>query len=123
MTKEETLKRIEIMQAYCNGQQVQVLTPINDWVDIDEPNWKGLDYRIKFTPKYRPFSNMEECIQEMQKHPMPGWIKRSNYVENIVLVNNSGLTLADYDDVYSYESAVNTITFIDGTPFGILNEN
>lgn len=124
MTKEETLKRIEVMQAYCNGQQIQVLTPTNGWMNIDEPNWKGIDYRITPTSKYRPFSNMKECIQEIQKHPMPGWIRWSGNLENIAEINDTGFTFLDHQ-FYSYKDLLRSVypTFVDGAPLGILNEN
>lgn len=123
MTKAETLKRIEIMQAYCNGQQIQVYTN-NGWTDIDEPSWKGLDYRIKTTSKYRPFSNKEEYIPEAQKHPMPGWVKWYNNLENISEVSDNGFTFRD-NQVFTYKDLLDNTwpTFIDGSPLGILINN
>lgn len=49
-TREETKRRIKIMQAYVDGAPIQVRT-LGDatWHDIEhiEWNWLGRDYRIK----------------------------------------------------------------------------
>lgn len=123
MTKEETLKRIEIMQAYCNGNLVQILTA-HGWQDIENPNWNGTNYRIKPTSKYRPFSNKEEYVQEAQKHPMPGWVKRYDNLENISEIDNHGFTFKD-NLIFTYKDLLyNTyFTFVDGSPLGILINN
>mgnify|MGYP004462642385 CR=1 FL=1 len=123
MTKEETLKRIEIMQAYCNGNPVQILTA-HGWQDIESPNWNGTNYRIKPTSKYRPFSNKEEYIQEAQKHPMPGWVKWYDNLESISEIDNHGFTFKD-NPIFTYKDLLyNTyFTFVDDSPLGILINN
>ena len=116
MTKEETLKRIEIMQAYCNGSQIQILT------DIENPNWKGENYRIKPSSKYRPFLNKEEYIQETQKHPMPGWVKINNSLACIISIIDENFIFM-YGEKYSYEQSLRLMTFVDDSPLGILINN
>lgn len=50
MTKEETEKRIEVMQAYVDGKEIQVICrDMKTWEDVVDPNWEWghLDYRVK----------------------------------------------------------------------------
>jgi hypothetical protein len=58
MNKEQTLKAIEVMQAYVDGKKIQVTPPRNQlligiaaeqWIDIDNPSWEWrlVDYRVK----------------------------------------------------------------------------
>ena len=58
MTKEETKKAIEVMQAYVDGKQIQFKGFANNdypWNDIDDPTWDlgELAYRVKPEPKLR----------------------------------------------------------------------
>ena len=121
MTEKETLKRIEIMQAYCDGSQIQVLTS-HGWQDIKNPNWKGENYRIKPSSKYRPFLNKEECIQEAQQHPMPGWVKINNSLACIRSIIDDNFIFM-YGEKYSYEQSLRLMTFVDDSPLGILINN
>lgn len=121
MTKEETLKRIEIMQAYCNGSQIQILTA-QGWQDIENPSWKGENYRIKPSSEYRPFLNKEEYIQEAQKHPMPGWVNLKDNLIWLESINNRGVVCLE-DKEYSYKQILQEMTFVDDSPLGILINN
>ena len=121
MTKEETLKRIEIMQAYCNGSKIQILTA-QGWQDIENPNWNGINYRIKPSSEYRSFLNKEEYIQEAQKHPMPGWVKINNSLACIISITDKNFIFM-YGEKYSYEQSLRLMTFVDGSPLGILINN
>ena len=67
---------------------------------------------IEVKEPYRPFKSQEECWQEMQNHHPFGWIKRSGKYVNITLVSGG----CSYDDHFK------TVTFSDGTPFGIKEE-
>ena len=121
MTKEETLKRIEVMQAYCNGNLVQILTA-HGWQDIDNPNWNGTNYRIKPTYKYRPFLNKEEYIHEAQKHPMPGWVKINNSLACIISITDDNFIFL-YGEKYYYKQIFQEMIFVDGSPLGVLINN
>ncbi len=74
-------------------------------------------YRIKPTPKYRPFKNAKECWQEMQKHQPFGWVKDEDgaYI-NIGFINDNGVGGG------SFEKDMEHLNFVDGQPFGILEE-
>ena len=88
-------------------------------------------YHIKPEPEYRPFKDAEECWQEMLKHQPFGWIKPVNgYVNNRKAINISSI---NYDDEYpiccrndcgkySFKYTCEEFTFMDGTPFGILED-
>lgn len=117
MTREEEKQLLPIIQAYAEGKMIQdKIEGLTDWVDTDEINleYNGqkIKHRIKPQPKYRPFRTKEECWNEMLKHQPFGWIKRSGIYLNIISVSGD----CSYDDHFK------TVTFADGTPFGIKEE-
>ena len=77
MTIEETKERIAVMQAYADGKQIQYFEECTRrWEDITAPSWiRGIPYRVKPEPKYRPFKDADECWQEMLKHQPFGWVR------------------------------------------------
>ena len=123
MTREEAKELLPIMQAFAEGKTIQVWA--NDtWQDEEYPSFGELSlFRIKPEPKYRPFRNVEECWQEMQKHQPFGWLKDTDtggYIiiselddEDIVISLNNG---------WDYAGLMKCYTFADGTPFGINDE-
>ena len=131
MTREEAKKLLPFIQAFSEGKQIQWLKPDSDeWIDVvegDNVDFEGLTefnvaYRVKPTPKYRPFKNAQECIEEMKKHQPFGWIKCKGCCFNIVYVNNVYVGLADpFASSISLSSKNSYLdnTFLDGEPFGI----
>lgn len=131
MTREEAKKLLPFIQAFSEGKQIQWLKPDSDeWIDVvggDNVDFEDLTefnvaYRIKPEPKYRPFANAQECLEEMQKHQPFGWIKCKGCCFNIVYVNNEYVGLADPDGSSISLASKNSYqdnTFFDGTPFGI----
>ena len=90
--KGEIQRLLPIFQAMADGRIIQVSENGNDWIDIDgEEAGLYIDtlidnpqcYRIKPEPKYRPFLNAEECLTEMQKHQLFGWVKIEDLYRNI----------------------------------------
>ena len=123
MTREEAKQLLPIIQAYIEGKQIQQLS--NKWKDVNELSINCLLnnpelYRIKSEPKYRPFANSEECLAEMQKHQLFGWVKNKGLYRNIANIISCSITFADNEarDV-DYEQAFKNYTFADGTPFGV----
>ena len=125
MKRTYTADYIKVMQAYVEGKQIQYKDD-EVWIDIDDPDWDwhNWEYRIKPEPNYRPFRDVEECWQEMQKHRPFGWIKNKNngHYAMITKVN------ADFDKKHIAISGINIwtlsetmcdYTFADGEPFGI----
>ena len=128
--KEEVKSVMNIIQAFADGKTIQAIDPYDDeWCNQTKLNFEALfegQYRIKPEPKYRPFANAEECWQEMLKHQPFGWIKSKEATEDVYftitgLTNTCGFMLnspggRSFSGLYDY------YTFIDGTPFGIKEE-
>ena len=116
-----------IIQAFSEGRPIQYRIKDNKsakWNDVDknyhEFSPHSFMYRIKPESKYRPFKNAEECLAEMQKHQLFGWVKNQGLYRNIANVMSCSITFADNEarDV-NYEQAFKNYTFADGTPFGV----
>lgn len=73
-------------------------------------------------PKYRPFKDANECWNEMLKHHPFGWTKGSNNgcLYNIRAMSGSSITIGSYS--CEFPVALDCYTFVDGTPFGIKEE-
>lgn len=130
MTREEAKQLLPVIQAFSEGRPIQYRIKDNKsakWNDVDknyhEFSPHSFMYRIKPEPKYRPFANAEECLAEMQKHQLFGWVKNQGLYRNIANVMSYSITFADNEarDV-NYEQAFKNYTFTDGTPFGIKEE-
>ena len=124
MTREEAKQLLPIIQAFADGKTIESRCIKGDkslWYDDEDPTFDNdLEYRIKTEPKCRPFSNAEECLAEMQKHQLFGWVKIEDLYRNIANVTSCSITFADNEacDV-EYEQAFKNYTFSDGTPFGV----
>lgn len=128
MNREQAKELLPIIQAFAEGKTIQVQEDI-DWCYLGNDadfNLNPSRYRIKPSPKYRPFANAEECWQEMQKHQPFGWLKdkedghytlitaiNKTEVDQIALNGNTGWLFCSISKFY---------TFADGTPFGIKEE-
>lgn len=93
------------------------------WFDVLFPLWNESpsDYRIKPEVKYRPFKTKEECWNEMHKHSDFGWIIYNKTYYSICDVTYNEITIL-YECVpccFDFELCTGSITFTDGTPFGI----
>lgn len=131
MTREETKQRIAVMQAYADGKQIQYFEECTRrWEDITAPSWiRGIPYRVKPEPKYRPFKNADECWQEMLKHQPFGWTKKTcghcNFL-HIMELYSTGIVINMVDNFGCFKNLLETyglafaeITFADGAPFGV----
>lgn len=136
MTREEAKKLLPFIQAFSEGKTIQsrcITGETSLWWDDNNPTFEvdDFDYRIKPEPKYRPFRTVKECLSEMQKHQPFGWLKPVNECTNKAkAINISSIGCDDeypiqftndYGD-YSFEYLYKEFTFMDGTPFGILEE-
>lgn len=122
MTREEAKELLPIIQAYADGKQIQYFEERTmRWEDITAPSWiRGIPYRVKPEPKYRPFKNAEECWKEMLKHQPLGWTKdRDNNKTFVGSVNTDNTISMGSSEVLFLEDTFKDFTFDDGTPFGI----
>ena len=115
ITRENAKELLPIIKAYSEGKQIQHFE-FGEWIDKEYPNFTDLPslYRIKSVPQYRPFKNAGECWYIMQKHQPFGWlidIRDKHYTHINLLDDNT-----DFD--YRFKN----YTFVDGTPFGIKEE-
>lgn len=125
MTREDAKQLLPIIQAFAEEKVIQsrhIKSGSSLWYEVETPNFDNNDfeYRIKPEPKYIPFKNAEECLAEMQKHQLFGWVKNQGLYRNIANVMICSITFADNEarDV-NYEQAFKNYTFADGTPFGV----
>ena len=126
-SRKETAEHIKVMQAFVDGKAIEerrISFDHTEWIDNNNPEWRWdkFDYRIKPEPKYRPFKDAEECWKEMQKHQPFGWLSNGELLFNIISIG-AGITIHNCisNCGYSFKSAV-SLTFADGTPFGVLEE-
>lgn len=121
MDRNQAKRLLPIIQAFAEGKGVETKTG-SGWISIENMSFAGNpdSYRIKPEPKYSPFANAEECLAEMQKHQLFGWVKNQGLYRNIANVMSCSITFADNEarDV-NYEQAFKNYTFADGTPFGV----
>lgn len=125
MTREEARKAAEVMLAYANGEEIEVVCKDGTGIPNEDPtfNWFAAAYRVKPKPAYRPFKNKEECLQEMLKHQPFGWATDSEVYGIISTFSNTHIWFNGIStDYYTFEEAFDNLKFSDGTPFGIKEE-
>lgn len=124
MNRQEAKELLPVIQAFAEGKTVQFKNSFEDWIDCDNImfNWPPKDYRIKPSPKYRPFANTEECWQEIQKHQPFGWIKASHGYFNIIGIKDSCINFGVKDNWLDYAYLFTDYKFVDGSVFGIKDE-
>ena len=129
--KEDVKSVMNIIQAFADGKTIQAIDPYEDeWVDQAGLNFKALfegQYRIKPEPKYRPFSNAEECWTEMLKHQPFGWIKPNgdDTISKFMLIDSlmDEVVTVRTNIRFNYQELLEHYTFADRTPLGILEED
>lgn len=133
MKRQQAKELLPIISAFAEGKTIQYYCKSENphWIDI-EPNEvnQNVDfsndpsnYRIKSEPKYRPFANIKECWEEIQKHKPLGWIKSNvdNNLYSILAITSHGCLLTDRN-IISFPHLCKYNTFADGTPVGIKYE-
>ena len=118
MTREEAKQAVEVLTAYADGKKIEISGKyLDDWNLIDCKrdeicfNFDHFDYRVVKEPQYRPFTNMEECWNEMLKHQPFGWMEIKRDGERI--------TLTYLTDRHSFADMFEKMNFADGEPFGV----
>ena len=128
--KEEVKSVMNIIQAFADGKTIQAIDPYDDeWCNQTKLNFEALfegQYRIKPEPKYRPFANIEEGLQEILKH-QPLWYLKSKetweqYQILDIKINENKVFIKGYGLLYLAD-VMEHFNFPDGTPFGVKVED
>lgn len=129
MTREEARKILPVLQAFADGKPMQYKSePTDDWTDLSDDLTPGLlttyKYRVKSKDKCHPFNSKEECFEEMEEHIPFGWIKDSDSIYSITIIDKEGIYISDWEnniEFYSFIHALDVFTFADGKPFGFID--
>lgn len=126
MTIEQVKVLLPIIQAFAEGKKIQsrcITGETSLWWDDNNPTFEddNFEYRIKPEPKYRAFTNAQECLEEMKKHIPFGWLKDkySFYPIERIGTNFSKGEIKCYGIWNTPEQMFKDATFLDGTPFGV----
>ena len=114
ITRENAKELLPIIKAYSEGKEIEYFNGLK-WEDREEFRFSSDPsyYRIKIEPKYRPFKNVRECWEEMQKHQPFGWI-RTKFTQSYFIFG--------IDENSKFDYRFTNYLFADGTPFGIKEE-
>ena len=128
MTRDEAKQLLPIIEAFSEGKTIEHLGYNEKWKVLLEPMFNDDDatrYRIKPTPKYRPFANAEECMQEMLKHQPVGWLKQkvSKVIYCIGSCDIENIYVGTTTKIHAYNKALDEFTFYDGSVFGVKEES
>lgn len=121
MNRQQAKDLLPIIQAFAEGKTIEYYSNDN-WIEDKNFNFidKAQNYRIKPSPKYRPFKDAEECWQEMQKHQPFGWLKhKTDNVYSFISKIDKDCCYFAVNVYWGFDTLFKTKTFIDGTPFGI----
>lgn len=112
-------KHAEIIKAWADGATIEYQTYNGTWVPISHPPWlPSQAYRVKPEPKLVPFS-----FEDADK--IIGKVVKGKIIGNVFLITgvtkHGSVKLAN--DRFSFESLLDSFTFLDGSPCGkIINE-
>lgn len=121
MNSRQAKELLPIIQAFAEGKTIEYYSNDN-WIEDKNFNFidKAQNYRVKPSPKYRPFANAEECWQEMQKHQPFGWLKhKTDNVYSFISKIDKDCCYFAVNVYWGFDTLFKRKTFIDGTPFGI----
>lgn len=127
MTREETKKAIDVMQAYVDGKTIELKFKDNEHWNVNTNigwNFVDFEYRVKPEPKVRPYENAEEFLYDMKHHgPMLKHAVAGHY-KSINSIDIHGIMLYGCDNMhyYYYKDVLERYTWQDGTTCGIIEE-
>lgn len=140
MDRNQAKEFYPILQAFAEGKTIETRRKptadnngvtkdgwfeFNDWTEMKELEyWVNVEYRIKPEPKYRPFSNAEECWKEMEKHQPFGWVKEKEDGSRALITLIISEENIDINCIggFTLDKIMKRFTFADGAVFGILEE-
>lgn len=124
MNRQQAKELLPVIQAFAEGKTIQLKSSDGLWYNREGEeceinfNEDPQKYRINQEPKYRPFKNNKECMEEMQKHQPFGWIKDNDECFYFITkIDGDGCCFGDDNDSYGFLFKFKK--FLDGTPFGI----
>ena len=128
--------QISVMQAYKEGKKIEgKMKHESDtaWGIICSPPWDWYknDYRIKEEPKYVPYENTEELIEDFCKRsgakrsPMGEpfiWLKEKNSTTKRLVIahfdKHISTQFCNSFDTWSMNGLFDNFTYLDGSPIG-----
>jgi hypothetical protein len=115
-------KILPILAAWVEGKELEFRFKDEDvWQPVKEDVYSEgdtIEYRVK--PGYRAFKDGSECYQEMLKHEPIGWVTHKNSVNHPELITSVGGEYMYFSQQnWRYKDAFSYLRFVDGTPFGI----
>lgn len=127
MTREEAKKLLPIIQAFSEGQDIEYFDKVCcKWRTCIEPYfYDNVEYRIKHEPTWIPFTYPNTCLKEIRKHHPNGRVKeiKSGKLTSIISVSQAGISfLGSSSCVKDFSCVFKEYTFVDGTPFGVKEE-
>ena len=130
MNRKEAAELSPFIKAFGEGRIIESssITDVSKaWREVtDFPigNIKNFKFRIKPEPKYRPFKDVEECWQEMQKHQPFGWVKLKDTESGYYMLKGiaSQVVIGFNETPFSYKKVFEDYVFADGNPFGVKEE-
>ena len=132
MTKKTTKEMIEVMQAFEDGKVIECEVEKSVWGETSEPawDWGHFDYRVKKEPKYRPFKDTDELIEEYCKRFEVGWgynlpsiwVKSKKSCDRFLITGFGSDKIILIKGEVSLDTMFEYDTFLDGSPFGKLEE-
>ena len=121
----KTIKeKIEVMQAYERGEQIEFTYEGIEWRNASNPawDWNHFDYRVKPKTKYIPFDTAEEFLTAYRKHGEFIENKESSEKMNAYIDKNGIVILSTaLNCTYTFENLrtlFRCYKFSDGTPCG-----
>lgn len=123
MDVERAKELLPVIQAFADGKEIECRVKGKDvWSVQFYPTWiDDRDYRIKQEPKYRPFKDVDECWEEMQKHQPFGWIKPNIGKEHYAITfvqHGKYINIKINESFYTFQYIFEKYTFADGSIFG-----
>ena len=125
MDREKAKELLPVIQALAEGKEIEYFSTIkNEWLTTQEIFDDKLSHRVKPEPTYRPFNGRGELLETMSGSKLPfGWFRFKDLKEfgQILYISNDWIACARGIDTvtYTYEEALENLTFLDGSPFGV----
>lgn len=119
--------KISVMQAYRDGAEIECIDKhVSDdiWEICDNPgwNWTKCDYRVKPSPKYRPYNNTTEFLIMQKEHGPYLCINKEKHtfiIPTSVVIGGVEFTQLGESITYGWELLFKNFTWQDGTPCGV----